>query len=122
MHQGPKAAQSDQQKAILAGVPGSAQVSVGPLAGRAQPAQDEAGCFAANNHTQSERPAMNASDELTRSLWMDVSVADAPQLCDQLQVDTVIVGSGIAGLSTAYELAFEGQRVVVLDRGRIAGE
>jgi glycine/D-amino acid oxidase-like deaminating enzyme/nitrite reductase/ring-hydroxylating ferredoxin subunit len=64
---------------------------------------------------------MNASDELTRSLWMDVAVADAPQLSDQLQVDTVIVGSGIAGLSTAYELALEGQRVVVLDRGRIAG-
>jgi glycine/D-amino acid oxidase-like deaminating enzyme len=64
---------------------------------------------------------MNASDELTRSLWMDVEVADAPQLSDQLQVDTVVVGSGIAGLSTAYELALEGQRVVVLDRGQIAG-
>jgi glycine/D-amino acid oxidase-like deaminating enzyme/nitrite reductase/ring-hydroxylating ferredoxin subunit len=64
---------------------------------------------------------MNAFDELTRSLWMDVSVADSPQLRDDLQVDTVVVGSGIAGLSTAYELARQSQKVVVLDRGRIAG-
>ena len=32
-----------------------------------------------------------------------------------------MIGSGIAGLSTAYELALRGQKVVVLDRGRIAG-
>jgi glycine/D-amino acid oxidase-like deaminating enzyme/nitrite reductase/ring-hydroxylating ferredoxin subunit len=31
------------------------------------------------------------------------------------------VGSGIAGLSTAYELVCRGQKVAVLDRGRIAG-
>src|SRR5207248_2436303 len=37
------------------------------------------------------------------------------------RADTVVVGSGIAGLSTAYELACRGQKVVVLDRGRIAG-
>ena len=64
---------------------------------------------------------MNASDERTRSLWMDVSVADVPQLRKNVTADTVIVGSGIAGLSTAYELALKGQKVVVLDRGRIAG-
>ena len=33
----------------------------------------------------------------------------------------VIVGSGIAGLSVAYELSQIGKSVVVLDRGRIAG-
>jgi hypothetical protein len=73
----------------------------------AEPAQYQAGWYAENAPHQSERLAMNASDELTRSLWMDVAVADAPQLSDQLQVDTVIVGSGIAGLSIAYELALE---------------
>jgi glycine/D-amino acid oxidase-like deaminating enzyme len=31
--------------------------------------------------------------------------------------DTVIVGSGIAGISTAYELAIEGQQVILIDRG-----
>jgi glycine/D-amino acid oxidase-like deaminating enzyme len=64
---------------------------------------------------------MNASDERTRSLWMDVSVADAPQLQRNITADTVVVGSGIAGLSVAYELALRGQKVVVIDRGRIAG-
>jgi glycine/D-amino acid oxidase-like deaminating enzyme/nitrite reductase/ring-hydroxylating ferredoxin subunit len=64
---------------------------------------------------------MNAADERSRSLWMDTVVADAPALADDMQADTVVVGSGIAGLSTAYELACQGQKVVVLDRGRIAG-
>src|ERR1700704_6824538 len=64
---------------------------------------------------------MNASDERTRSLWTDVSVADAPQLRKNVTADTVVVGSGIAGLSVAYELARRGQKVVVIDRGRIAG-
>jgi glycine/D-amino acid oxidase-like deaminating enzyme/nitrite reductase/ring-hydroxylating ferredoxin subunit len=64
---------------------------------------------------------MNAADEQSRSLWMDTVVADAPALAEDLWVDTVIVGSGIAGLSTAYELACRGQKVVVLDRGRVAG-
>src|SRR5437764_15003478 len=64
---------------------------------------------------------MNAFDEQSRSLWMDVTVADAPALTENRRVDTVIVGSGIAGLSTAYELACRGQKVAVLDRGRIAG-
>ena len=64
---------------------------------------------------------MNAFDEHSRSLWMDTVVADAPALAENKRVDTVVVGSGIAGLSTAYELACRGQKVLVLDRGRIAG-
>ena len=64
---------------------------------------------------------MNAYDEQSRSLWMDTVVADAPALTENMRADTVVVGSGIAGLSTAYELALRGQKVVVLDRGRIAG-
>ena len=64
---------------------------------------------------------MNAFDEQSRSLWMDTVVAEAPALSENKRVDTVVVGSGIAGLSTAYELARRGQKVLVLDRGRIAG-
>jgi len=65
---------------------------------------------------------MNASDEATRSLWMHQDVApDAPRLQGRLRCDTVIVGSGIAGLSVAYELASAGRMVIVVDRGRIAG-
>jgi len=33
----------------------------------------------------------------------------------------VVVGSGIAGLSTAYELCKLGQSVIVIDRGKLAG-
>jgi hypothetical protein len=44
---------------------------------------------------------MNAADEQSVSLWMDTVVADAPALEDDLGADVVVVGSGIAGLSTA---------------------
>lgn len=63
---------------------------------------------------------MNVGDERSKSLWMDITVADdAPALNRDLAVDVVIVGSGIAGLSTAYELARVGKKVAVLDRGAI---
>jgi glycine/D-amino acid oxidase-like deaminating enzyme len=65
---------------------------------------------------------MNMSDERTRSLWMGIKVApDAEPLSRNATADTVVIGSGIAGLSTAYELAALGQKVVVLDRGTIGG-
>jgi glycine/D-amino acid oxidase-like deaminating enzyme/nitrite reductase/ring-hydroxylating ferredoxin subunit len=63
---------------------------------------------------------VNVADERSRSLWMDVEVApDASRLRTEAEADTVIIGSGIAGLSTAYELSGQGQRVIVLDRGKI---
>ncbi len=65
---------------------------------------------------------MNVSGEHTKSLWMGMSVfADAAVLEGQLKADTVIVGSGMAGLSAAYELAGAGQKVIVVDRGRVVG-
>jgi glycine/D-amino acid oxidase-like deaminating enzyme len=66
---------------------------------------------------------MNDSfDRRSRSLWMDVPVAPgARQLERNQSCDTVVIGSGIAGISTAYELAMKGQTVVVIDRGAIAG-
>jgi len=62
---------------------------------------------------------MNVSRERTVSLWMDMDVAKAPALDRSEKADTVVVGSGIAGLSAAYELAVRGHDVVVLDRGPI---
>jgi glycine/D-amino acid oxidase-like deaminating enzyme/nitrite reductase/ring-hydroxylating ferredoxin subunit len=66
---------------------------------------------------------MNASDERTQSLWMkQTAVApEARRLSEDLTCDVVIVGAGIAGLSVAYELSQIGKRVVVVDRGTIAG-
>ena len=63
---------------------------------------------------------MNVGDERSRSLWMDVDVApNARALRQDASCDTVVIGSGIAGLSTAYELSGLGQKVIVLDRGKI---
>src|SRR4051812_29407795 len=59
-------------------------------------------------------PRMSVSREYTTSLWMDTEVAPAASsLARDERAGTVIVGSGIAGLSTAYELAKRGQDVVV---------
>jgi len=58
-------------------------------------------------------------DRRSRSLWMDIDVApDAHDLEGNRSCDTIVIGSGIAGMSTAYELAMEGQKVIVVDRGR----
>ena len=63
---------------------------------------------------------MNVGDERSRSLWMDVDVAPGTsKLTQDSECDTVVVGSGIAGLSTAYELSGQGRTVIVLDRGKI---
>jgi len=64
----------------------------------------------------------NSFDRRSRSLWMDIDVApNARPLQGEKECDVVVIGSGIAGISTAYELAIEGQRVIVVDRGKIAG-
>jgi glycine/D-amino acid oxidase-like deaminating enzyme/nitrite reductase/ring-hydroxylating ferredoxin subunit len=53
---------------------------------------------------------------------MDLDVApEARSLEGERQCDVVVIGSGIAGISTAYELAIKGQHVIVIDRGKIAG-
>jgi glycine/D-amino acid oxidase-like deaminating enzyme len=44
-----------------------------------------------------------------------------PPLRGDLSVDTVVVGGGIVGLTTAYLLGAAGQRVALLDSHRIAG-
>jgi glycine/D-amino acid oxidase-like deaminating enzyme/nitrite reductase/ring-hydroxylating ferredoxin subunit len=63
---------------------------------------------------------MNVRDEHSVSLWMDhVPVLEAPRLAGDERADVIVVGSGIAGLSTAYELARKGKSVIVIDRGGI---
>ena len=58
----------------------------------------------------------------SKSLWMAVAVApQAVALGQDEQCDIVVVGAGIAGISTAYELSQLGRSVIVVDRGAIAG-
>ena len=58
----------------------------------------------------------NVSDERTVSLWMkSAALPKAPRLTKSIECNVAIVGSGIAGLSCAYELS-RTHRVVVLER------
>ena len=58
---------------------------------------------------------MNVGDERSLSCWMEGTPAvEAPKLAGDAECDVVVIGSGIAGLSTAYELARSGKSVVVV--------
>src|SRR5438270_11203253 len=63
---------------------------------------------------------MNVEDERSRSCWIeDAPAIEAQPLPSDAECDVVVVGSGIAGLSTAYELCRFGRSVIVIDRGKI---
>src|SRR5688572_12813616 len=57
----------------------------------------------------------------TLPFWLDdASLPAFEPLREELEVDTCVVGGGIAGLTTAYLLAREGQRVCVLESFELA--
>src|SRR5947208_2871943 len=62
---------------------------------------------------------MNVADERTRSLWLDTRLPSAPSLEADTRAQAIVIGSGIAGLSVAYELSARGLSVIVVDRGQI---
>src|SRR5262245_3939703 len=62
---------------------------------------------------------MNTEQERSRSLWMDEPALEFPALASDQDAEILVIGAGIAGLSTAYELARLGCGVIVVDRGRI---
>src|SRR5262245_15149832 len=56
------------------------------------------------------------------SLWKaEFESLPYPQLNVDADCDLVVVGSGIAGLSSAFEAARFGAKVIVIDRGDITG-
>ncbi|HEU4704930.1 MAG TPA: FAD-dependent oxidoreductase [Sphingomicrobium sp.] len=58
----------------------------------------------------------------TSSFWYeDVGLEERPPLESDAECDLVVVGSGIAGLSSAYEAARFGWRVIVIDRAETIG-
>ncbi|WP_330083248.1 FAD-dependent oxidoreductase [Methylocystis iwaonis] len=63
---------------------------------------------------------MNVSSERSKSIWEGVG-ATAARLQGEIKAEVAVVGSGIAGMSVAYELAKAGKNVAVIDRGPIGG-
>lgn len=64
---------------------------------------------------------MNSAVQRTRSVWISHLPDRAPALTENLTADVVVVGAGIAGLTTAYLLARAGMSVIVLDSGAPGG-
>jgi glycine/D-amino acid oxidase-like deaminating enzyme/nitrite reductase/ring-hydroxylating ferredoxin subunit len=65
---------------------------------------------------------MHTTEIDTTSFWADTtSDLMAEPLGRDVRADVCIVGAGIAGMTTAYLLARQGKRVVVLDDGPIGG-
>ena len=63
-----------------------------------------------------------ASTISTKSLWAATKrEPELPRLRTSSEADVVVVGAGIAGLTTAYLLSQAGKHVIVLDDGPIGG-
>ena len=56
----------------------------------------------------------------TQPLWMTVSLPEFPALDRDLDVDVLIVGAGVTGITTAYLLSQEGVKVALIEREKIA--
>src|ERR1700712_343529 len=62
----------------------------------------------------------NVQTERSVSFWMPVPDVPGTGVQDSRPADLVVIGSGIAGLSVAYEALLKGRQVTILDRGAIA--
>lgn len=71
--------------------------------------------------SHSDLSPKNNNSGTSISLWMEVEVPSSPPLDQNIETDVCIIGSGIAGLTSAYLLSQAGKQVVVLEAGSIAG-
>jgi glycine/D-amino acid oxidase-like deaminating enzyme len=57
----------------------------------------------------------------TVPVWIDsVQMPDFPRLATDLQVDDLVIGGGITGITVAYLLRKAGRKVALIDRGNLA--
>lgn len=73
--------------------------------------------------TAATAKAMSDGDIVTQNWYEATRVAspERPRLNFDLDVDVCVVGGGLAGLTTAREIASRGWSVAVLEAGRVAG-
>ncbi|MFV0131382.1 FAD-dependent oxidoreductase [Streptomyces sp. HMX112] len=63
----------------------------------------------------------SGSGSRSGSLWMEYAPGpDRPALGESVEAEVAVVGGGVAGLCTAWEMARAGHRVVLLEADRIA--
>jgi glycine/D-amino acid oxidase-like deaminating enzyme/nitrite reductase/ring-hydroxylating ferredoxin subunit len=55
-----------------------------------------------------------------QSLWKNVTLPEFPALQRDIDVDVLIVGAGLTGITTAYLMGQEGIRVALIDREKVA--
>ncbi len=72
----------------------------------------------ASSTTDGSKPARATSGGMPISLNSPVTFPGPPPS----EADVVVIGGGVIGVSTALFLARKGQRVALLEKGRIAGE
>ena len=56
----------------------------------------------------------------TKPYWMELALPEFPALANDLEVDVVIIGGGLTGITTAYLLKEEGVKVALIERQRCA--
>jgi glycerol-3-phosphate dehydrogenase len=54
------------------------------------------------------------------SVWVETELPQFPALDRDIDVDVVVVGAGLTGITTAYLLREAHVRVALIERGRVA--